>query len=105
MVRALPRRPACAEADPANVKHQRFVPVAAEIARSARNHSLGRMPKDTVVAGTVEVTDSGNLIRGTIHRIGRMRAEVDAAGPVAVVDQPLVNVACGRVLPKDVARA
>ena len=54
------------------------------------------MPMDILGAVAVEVADL---------QAARMRAEVDAAGPGAVLDQPRVGVAGRRVIPRDVAGA
>ena len=55
-------------------------------------------PKDIVRTVAGEVADAGNL-----PAAARMRAEIDAGGPLAVGDLPLVHIPSGRVVPKDVA--
>ena len=57
------------------------------------------MPEDAGDALAVEITNSGDL------KVAGMRAKIDAAGPLAVVDQPFVDVAGGRVVPQDIAGA
>ena len=55
-------------------------------------------PKDIVRTVAGEVADAGDL-----PAAAGMRAEIDAGGPLAVGDLPLVHIPGGRVVPKDVA--
>ena len=61
---------------------------------------FGIGPKNVVAAVAEEVADPGDG-----PAAARMRTEIDALGPLAVGDLPLVDIAGGRVLPQDVARA
>ena len=55
------------------------------------------MPEDVAGAGTGKIADAGDLKIAWVH------AQIDAARPLAVIDQPFVNIAGRRILPEDVA--
>jgi hypothetical protein len=50
-------------------------------------HQSCALPEDVPGAVAVEVADAGDL------KVARIRAEIDGAGRLAVVDQPPVGVA------------
>jgi hypothetical protein len=45
------------------------------------------MPQDVAGARSGEITDAADL------KVARVRAEIDAAGPLAVVDQSFIGIA------------
>jgi hypothetical protein len=56
-------------------------------------------PEYAVDAVAVEIADAGDLV------IAGMAAEIHSAGPGAVIDQPLLGIAGGGIVPENAAGA